>query len=93
MGNGEGDAAISKLRSRLASRGARGFLGMQKQFKIMDDNNSGTIDMNEFKKAIRDFKIDLNETEIRQVFQAFDRDGSGEIDYDEFVRGVRGPMN
>jgi hypothetical protein len=30
MGNGEGDAAISKLRSRLASRGARGFLGMQK---------------------------------------------------------------
>jgi calcyphosin len=59
----------------------------------MDDNNSGTIDMNEFKKAIRDFKIDLNETEIRQVFQAFDRDGSGEIDYDEFVRGVRGPMN
>lgn len=41
---------------------------MQKQFKIMDDNNSGTIDMSEFKKAIRDFKIDLNETEIRLVF-------------------------
>jgi Ca2+-binding EF-hand superfamily protein len=31
----------------------------------MDDNNSGTIDMNEFKKAMRDFKVDLNENEIR----------------------------
>jgi Ca2+-binding EF-hand superfamily protein len=30
MTNVEGDQAISKLRSRLASRGARGFLGMQK---------------------------------------------------------------
>ena len=66
---------------------------MQKQFKIMDDNNSGTIDMGEFKKAIKDFRIDLNDQEIRDVFQHFDRDSSGEIDYDEFVRGVRGPMN
>lgn len=49
--------------------------------------------MNEFKKAIRDFKIDLNESETQLVFNAFDRDGSGTIDYDEFVRGVRGPMN
>ena len=55
MGGGEGDAAIKKLRQKLASRGARGFLGMQKQFKIMDDNNSGTIDMSEFKKAMKDF--------------------------------------
>lgn len=59
----------------------------------MDDNNSGTIDMSEFKKAIRDFKVDLTDTEIKLVFQHFDRDSSGEIDYDEFVRGVRGPMN
>lgn len=59
----------------------------------MDDNNSKSIDMSEFRKAVRDFKIDLNDNEIQTVFNAFDRDGSGEIDYDEFVRGVRGPMN
>jgi Ca2+-binding EF-hand superfamily protein len=87
------DNAINKLRTKLASRGARGFIGIQKQFKIMDDNNSGTIDVREFKKAIKDFKVDLNDNEIQIVFLAFDRDGSGEIDYDEFVRGVRGPMN
>lgn len=49
--------------------------------------------MNEFRKAIKDFRVDLNEGEIQAVFNEFDRDGSGEIDYDEFVRGVRGPMN
>jgi Ca2+-binding EF-hand superfamily protein len=59
----------------------------------MDDNNSKSIDMQEFKKAIRDFKVDLNENEVSLVFAAFDRDSSGEIDYDEFVRGIRGPMN
>lgn len=59
----------------------------------MDDNRSGTIDRMEFKKAVKDFRVDLNDTEIGMVFSSFDRDSSGEIDYDEFVRGVRGPMN
>lgn len=30
----------------------------------MDDDNSGTIDLNEFKKAVKDFRLDLNESEI-----------------------------
>ena len=59
----------------------------------MDDNNSGSIDISEFKKAVKDFRLELNEQETQAVFSAFDRDGSGEIDYDEFVRGVRGPLN
>jgi Ca2+-binding EF-hand superfamily protein len=84
---------VERLRAKLCARGAKGFIGMQRQFKIMDDNNSKTIDMSEFKKACSDFRINLSPKEITQVFQAFDRDGSGEIDYDEFVRGVRGPMN
>ena len=59
----------------------------------MDDDMSGAIEINEFKKAIRDFRVELSDQEAEQVFSAFDRDGSGAIDYDEFVRGVRGPMN
>jgi len=41
---------------------------MQKQFKIIDDNNSGSIDMAEFRKAIKDFRVDLTENEIQTVF-------------------------
>lgn len=52
------------MRRKLAARGARGFIGMQKQFKIMDDDRSGTIDMNEFRKAVKDFRLDINENDI-----------------------------
>ena len=46
------------------SRGAKGFIGIQRQFKIMDDDNSGFLNMAEFKKAIKDFRIELTDNEI-----------------------------
>jgi calcyphosin len=33
------------FKDKLAARGARGVLGMQRVFKVMDDNNSGTLDI------------------------------------------------
>lgn len=59
----------------------------------MDDNRSLTLDKAEFKKAISDFRVDVNAEEAGKMFDAFDRDRSGEISYDEFIRGVRGPLN
>ena len=59
----------------------------------MDDNNSLSLDVEEFTKACRDFRIDIPEREFGRLFSAFDRDGSGEVSYDEFLRAVRGPMN
>ena len=47
----------------------------------MDDNRSGTLDMDEFKKAARDYRWELNEQEVEKAFIAFDRTGTGEIDY------------
>jgi len=49
--------------------------------------------MDEFKKAIHDFRIGLKEADSERLFNVFDRDGSGAIDYNEFLRGVRGQMN
>ena len=59
----------------------------------MDDNHSLTLDENEFVKAIKDYRVDIEENDIRRLYSAFDRDGSGELSYDEFLRSVRGPMN
>jgi Ca2+-binding EF-hand superfamily protein len=84
---------FEKFRARLLARGARGMIGLQRSFKIMDDNNSLTLDENEFVKAIKDYRVDIADNDIRKLFQAFDRDGSGELSYDEFLRSVRGPMN
>ena len=68
-------------------------IGLRRQFKIMDDNNSGSLDMYEFKKGIRDFQIDIPEQDIDNLFKAFDLNGNGEIDFDEFIRVVVGPLN
>lgn len=89
----EGQAGIDKIRERLAARGGRGIMGLARQFKIMDDNGSGFLDFYEYSKAMRDFRVDIKENELRAVFDLIDRDRSGEIDYDEFLRAVRGPMN
>ena len=49
--------------------------------------------MSEFKKAVRDFRVGLSDSDSEKLFRIFDRDRSGSIDYEEFLRGVRGEMN
>jgi Ca2+-binding EF-hand superfamily protein len=88
-----GDDVLVKFREKLASRGTRGIMGIRRSFKICDDNNSGTIDFNEFRKLIKDYRIDLNEQDVKKLFGIFDTDRSGTIDYDEFVKQVVGEMN
>lgn len=84
---------LDLFRSKLAARGARGLIGLAKQFKIADDDNSKDLDTYEFKKAIRDFRVGLEDKDSERLFRIFDRDRSGKIDYEEFLRGVRGEMN
>lgn len=49
--------------------------------------------MDEFKKAIHDFRVGLSEKDTARLFVLFDRSRDGNIDYEEFLRGVRGEMN
>jgi hypothetical protein len=45
------------VRNKIVARGARGINGIKRVFKIMDDNNSKTLDMQEFGKAMNDYRI------------------------------------
>ena len=89
----EGEAVVLKLRDRLAARGGKGIIGLARQFKIMDDDNSKELDMQEFTKALRDYRVEISNGDIQALFRYIDRNRSGAIDYDEFLRAVRGPMN
>lgn len=84
---------MDKFRDRILERGGKGILGLARQFKIFDDNNSGTLDLPELTKAIRDFRVDLSPNEIKILFNLVDTDQSGEVSYDEFLREIRGDMN
>ncbi len=84
---------INRLRSKLASRGARGIIGLGRAFHIMDDNGSRSLDLYEFTKAMKDYMLGFSDTEIRSLYNYFDYDRCGSIGYDDFLRTIRGVMN
>jgi len=83
---------VKLFRDKLAARGARGILGMQRIFKIMDDNGNGCLEISEFWKALCDFRIALSPEEARHLFDLFDLNGDGAVSYDELMRSVIGEM-
>jgi hypothetical protein len=64
---------VDRFRQRLAARGSRGIAGIGRQFKIMDDNHSGTVCIEEFKKGMHDFRIGLTPSDSERLFRIFDR--------------------
>lgn len=68
-------------------------MGLGRQFRIMDDNHSMSLDKYEFTKAMTDFMLGFSEGEIATLFRTFDFDHSGLVEYSEFLRVIRGPMN
>jgi calcyphosin len=48
--------------------------------------------MDEFRKALRDFRIDIPDDQVAVVFNAFDLNRDGTISYDEFLRIIRGDL-
>ena len=87
------DDLIQMLREKLAGRGARGIIGLQRVFKIVDDNNSKTLEIQEFFKALDQYRLRISQDECRRLFDLFDEDDSGEISVDEFFQTIKGPMS
>ena len=84
---------INRVADKLKARGARGIIGLGRSFRVIDDNNTGTLDKNEFAKAMRDYRITDDNEEIEAIFLTFDADKTDTISYDEFLRAVVGEMN
>ena len=77
----------------MRSKGKKGLIGLKKQFKIADSDNSGMIELGEFKQAIFNFKIKgISEEHAERLFAAFDVDGSGAIAFDEVMLALCGPF-
>lgn len=84
---------VERFREKLRSRGGRSLFGLARQFKIFDDNNSGSLDLYEFSKAITDFKIEVPQKDIETLFKIFDYTNDGSIDFNEFIRVIVGPLS
>ena len=66
---------------------------MKKLFKTFDFNNNGSIEFNEFDKALKDFKLDLEDADIQTLFVSFDSDKNGFISIEEFMNTILGELN
>jgi hypothetical protein len=87
--------SIAQLRKKLQSMsyGAHG-QDPRKLFAHFDRDNSGTLELAEFKSAVRKggqmTHQDITDAELRRLFAAVDTDGSGDVSIDELESFVWG---
>ena len=84
---------MSLFRDRLKARGTRGITKLQSIFKMMDDDGSGSLNLFEFTKACREFKVGISEEYLPTLFSAFDLNHDATLSVQEFLTAVRGEMN
>jgi Ca2+-binding EF-hand superfamily protein len=56
----------------------------------MDDDRSGTLDIQEFWKAMKDFRVSISQDECRRLFDLFDLNDDGALSYDELILHIKG---
>jgi Ca2+-binding EF-hand superfamily protein len=84
---------IERFKEALNERGGRGIVGLLKQFKLFDTDQSGYLDQYEFKKAVDDYEVNVHPKDLDNLFNSFDSDGNGRIEYNEFLQALAGAMN
>merc|ERR1711959_204592 len=52
-------------------------------FESMDRDNSGSIDLEEFRAMLQQLEIEITEAETEQILQVLDADSSGALELDE----------
>jgi Ca2+-binding EF-hand superfamily protein len=84
---------LKEFKDKIFGRGQRGLIGLKRQFKSIDTDNSGSLSLNEFISALREYRLNFQEEDARRLFQYFDLDRDGVLNYDEFLRRIRGEMS
>ncbi|XP_042299878.1 calcyphosin-like protein [Sceloporus undulatus] len=85
--------AIIKLRKKCLERGALGIHGLARFFRIMDDNGSKSLDLEEFRKGLQDAGVPLEGGDVEEIFHFCDKNKSGTLDFNEFLEALRPPMS
>jgi Ca2+-binding EF-hand superfamily protein len=84
---------LGRFKEKLFKRGVKGLIGLKRQFKIMDSDGSGALDIEEFKRALSDYKIQASVEEAEQIFRVFDRNNDGTINFEEFMGAILGDLS
>jgi len=77
------DIVFDKARQRTHGADDEGKI-VRKIFRHFDLDGFGTIEFNEFTKALESMGCSFPEFELRALFGKFDKDGNNKLDYEEF---------
>eukprot|EP01065_Artemidia_motanka_P032700 TRINITY_DN39690_c0_g1_i1.p1 TRINITY_DN39690_c0_g1~~TRINITY_DN39690_c0_g1_i1.p1 ORF type:complete len:573 (+),score=206.27 TRINITY_DN39690_c0_g1_i1:70-1719(+) len=89
-----GDPVLDRVRKKILARaGKRGFKGLARILRIMDDNGNKKLSKEELKEGFATYRMSVTARELDTIYAYFDQDGNGSVSVTEFVRGVRGPMS
>ena len=89
----QNEIQLNRFKEKLFKRGVKGLIGLKRQFKIMDSDESGALDINEFTKALQDYRVQCTPEEAGQIFDIFDRNRDGTINFEEFMHAILGPLS
>ena len=89
----QNEITVGRFKDKVMKRGAKGVIGLKRQFKIMDSDGSGALDYSEFKKALDDYKVGASEEEAQQLFGIFDKNRDGTINFEEFLDYLLGELS
>ncbi|CAD7954622.1 unnamed protein product [Amoebophrya sp. A120] len=78
---------VEKVRSRMRQQGYTTD-DLREVFNELDEDGSGSIEFNEFKRMLEAFHFFGSLATCRKLFNHFDCNGTGSISYQEFVCGI-----
>ena len=61
-------------------------MDMRAEFVRFDRNGDGTLNLDEFRGALRKARVAISDPEVRRVFSAFDRNGAARSTTRSFSR-------
>lgn len=55
----------------------------------MDQDGSKTLDFNDFRWGLKNYGLNFNNEETKELFTFFDKNKNGSIDFNEFMVTIR----
>jgi Ca2+-binding EF-hand superfamily protein len=75
------ELSLERFKGNVIQRGTRGIIGLKRQFKILDDNNDGTLDIQDFQKGLADYKVEIELKDLEKLYEVYNIPGTTSIDY------------
>ncbi|KAG5848038.1 calcyphosin-like protein [Anguilla rostrata] len=86
-------STIEKLRLKCLERGAAGIKGLSRTFRIMDEDRSKSLDLQELLRGLEAYGMSVSRDEAQHILSTLDKDGGGTVDFSEFLEALRPPLS